>query len=372
MKKALGVTEASRLKRLSGAMMALFGVPVFALFAVSTPVASQDMQSASQSATSPAQSATNQRADVQASEQAEAERHAAIEYDRANRMTVTVRVNNRNMVPFLVDTGSERTVISDKLASELGLPSAGPLTISGVAGFMSVPSAHVNGLDLTNVRVSQFVAPILKDEDMGADGLIGVDSLQEKLVVFDFDNHRMEVKKARWESRPATLEKGEIVVTANRRMGRLIITEASVEGVPVTVVIDSGAQYSIGNIALLERLQKRKRLKNAVPTILYSVTGQQLPATMAQARKVEVGNMSLRDMPIAFAESSAFTTLKLDKKPAMLLGMHTLRAFRRVEVDFTNRRVRFITPGGVLRASETRYALGCAARAQCGQALPGS
>lgn len=314
--------------------------------------------------------ATNPGA-VSATDEAETERHAAIEYDRANRMTVTVRVNNQNAVPFLVDTGSERTVISDKLATELGLPSAGSLTISGVAGFVSVPSAHVSGLDLTNVRVPQFIAPILDDEDMGAAGLIGVDSLQEKLVVFDFDNHRMEVKKARWESRPATLEKGEIVVTANRRMGRLIITEASVEGIPVTVVIDSGAQYSIGNAALLARLQKRKKLENAVPTTLYSVTGQQMPATMTQARKVEVGNMSLRDMPIAFADSPAFATLKLDKKPAMLLGMHTLRAFRRVEVDFANRRVKFITPGGADRSSDTRYALGCVSGAQCGQAVPG-
>lgn len=302
----------------------------------------------------------------------EAEHQAAIQYDRANRMTVDVRVNNGQAVPFLVDTGSERTVVSGKLAAILGLPSAGTVKISGVAGMMQVPAAHVEGLDFTNVRVAEFVAPILDERHMGAEGLIGIDSLQDKAVLFDFDNHRMQIKKAKRRSIPTIVKDDEIIVTGSTREGRLVITRAEVEGVDVTVVIDSGAQYSIGNPALLAKLQKRNKVRDPIATIMYSVTGQQLPATIMKAKHVAIGKMELGDMPIAFADSPAFMSLRLDKKPAMLLGMNTLRAFRQVEVDFTNKRVRFITPGGVLRASETRYALGCAARAQCGQMMPGS
>lgn len=301
----------------------------------------------------------------------EAEYQAAIAYDRASRMTVDVSVNNGSAVPFLVDTGSERTVISNKLAAQLGLPSAGPLKISGVAGTLSVPSARISGLDFTNVRVPEFVAPVLDARHMGADGLIGIDSLQDKAVVFDFDNHRMQIKKAKRRSAPTIVKDDEIIVTGSMREGRLIITRAEVEGIAVTVVIDSGSQYSIGNPALLAKLQKRNKMRDPIPTILYSVTGQQLPATVMKAKNVEIGTMSLGDMPVAFADSPAFATLNLDKKPAMLLGMNTLRAFRQVEVDFTNKRVRFITPGGVLRSNETRYALGCVSGAQCGQAVPG-
>ena len=302
----------------------------------------------------------------------DAEHQASIAYDRTNRMTVDVSVNNRSAVPFLVDTGSERTVISNKLASELGLPSAGPLKISGVAGTLSVPSARIVGLDFTNVRVPEFVAPVLDERHMGADGLIGIDSLQDKAVLFDFDNHRMQIKQAKRRSVPTIVKDDEIIVTGSTREGRLIITRAKVEGIAVTVVIDSGSQYSIGNPALLARLQKRNRVRNPIATILYSVTGQQLPAMVMKAKNVEIGKMSLGDMPVAFADSPAFATLKLDKKPAMLLGMNTLRAFRQVEVDFTNKRVRFITPGGTAREVEARYALGCRTPAQCGQAMPGS
>ncbi len=237
---------------------------------------------------------------------------------------------------------------------------------------MQVPAAHVEGLDFTNVRVAEFVAPILDERHMGAEGLIGIDSLQDKAVLFDFDNHRMQIKKAKRRSIPTIVKDNEIIVTGSNREGRLVITRAEVEGVDVTVVIDSGAQYSIGNPALLAKLQKRNKLRDPIATIMYSVTGQQLPATIMKAKHVAIGKMELGDMPIAFADSPAFKSLRLDKKPAMLLGMNTLRAFRQVEVDFTNKRVRFITPGGVLRASETRYALGCDARAQCGQVVPGS
>ena len=36
--------------------------------------------------------------------------------------------------------------------------------------------------------------------------------------------------------------------------------------------------------------------------------------------------------------------VKLENKPALLLGMDTLRVFRRVSVDFAQRRVRFLLP----------------------------
>lgn len=302
----------------------------------------------------------------------EAEHQAAIDYDRTNRITVDVRVNDKQVVPFLVDTGSERTVVSGKVAAALGLPPAGTVRISGVAGMMQVPAAHVAGLDFTNVRVPEFVAPILDERHMGAGGLIGIDSLQDKTVLFDFDNHRMQIKKAKRRSIPTIVKDDEIIVTGSTREGRLVITHAEVEGVDVTVVIDSGAQYSIGNPALLAKLQKRNKLRDPIATIMYSVTGQQLPATIMKANHVAIGKVELGDMPIAFADSPAFKSLRLDKKPAMLLGMNTLRAFRQVEVDFTNKRVRFITPGGTAREVEARYALGCRTPAQCGHAMPGS
>jgi hypothetical protein len=49
-------------------------------------------------------------------------------------------------------------------------------------------------------------------------------------------------------------------------------------------------------------------------------------------------------MPVAFAEVPPFKKFGLDKKPALLLGMDAMRSFRRVEIDFPNRQVRFLMP----------------------------
>jgi hypothetical protein len=45
-----------------------------------------------------------------------------------------------------------------------------------------------------------------------------------------------------------------------------------------------------------------------------------------------------------FADAHPFKRFDLLKRPAMLLGMDTLRAFRRVSVDFAARKVRFLLP----------------------------
>ena len=52
-------------------------------------------------------------------------------------------------------------------------------------------------------------------------------------------------------------EPGTIVIQATRRNGRLVVTNAVANGHNVTVVIDTGAQLSIGNEALRQRLLGR-------------------------------------------------------------------------------------------------------------------
>ncbi len=290
-----------------------------------------------------------------------------ISYDRADRMLLNVTVNQQQGATFMVDTGSERTVISDALAERLGIAASGRATIASVAGTASVATARIDQIGFDKVSVDNLVTPVLKREHMGADGLIGVDSLQQKLVLFDFDKREMHIRPSKRRSAERSYDPDEIVVTGKPLHGRLIFADARIDGVRVTVVVDSGAQYSIGNPALLAKLTERRKIKTPIVTTLHSVTGQSVDATLAFAGRVHIGALQLRGMPIAYTGSPAFTALELDDEPALLLGMNTLRAFRQVEVDFANRRVRFVTPGGASRTPDTRYA--CAS-AQCGQALP--
>ena len=60
--------------------------------------------------------------------------------------------------------------------------------------------------------------------------------------------------------------------------------------------------------------------------------------------QVEIGGIVLRDVPVAFVDVPPFALFGLDKQPALLLGTDLLGIFRRVSLDFRNRKVRFTLP----------------------------
>ena len=131
-------------------------------------------------------------------------------------------------------------------------------------------------------------------------------------------------------------------MTARRRSGQLIFTNATIAGVRTSVIIDTGGELSIGNKAL----QKRLRLKSSAlqQTSLLDVTGRSVAADYGVAEELLIGRARFGVIPIAFADIAPFKALKLDKKPALFLGMDALRKFDRVAIDFANRKIYFLIP----------------------------
>ena len=109
------------------------------------------------------------------------------------------------------------------------------------------------------------------------------------------------------------------------------------------MVVDTGAQVSIGNEALRKRLSK-SGVKRMGMVELESVTGEKLSGQYTIVRKLEVGGVTLKDLPVVFADSHAFDRLGLGGKPALLLGMNALRGFETVSIDFAKRKLRVVLP----------------------------
>ena len=57
----------------------------------------------------------------------------------------------------------------------------------------------------------------------------------------------------------------------------------------------------------------------------------------------------LDKLPVAFADAHIFKQLKLDKKPALLLGMNAMRAFDQISIDFAAKKVKFVLPATSMR-----------------------
>jgi predicted aspartyl protease len=262
--------------------------------------------------------------------------------DRYERMTVPVRLSGTGPYRFLVDTGADRTAISHQLAAKLNLGSTGNATLHSVTGVSRVATATVPSLQLTrrNLRVNN--APLLDSADMGADGILGVDSLRSQRVLFDFEGQTISIVPS--IAQDVRNEPGAIVVQAKRRKGHLILTQATANGRRVNVVVDTGSQFSIGNSALRRQLLGSRQLTNSHQVELESVTGQKLVGDLMFIRQVEIGGIQLKNLAVVFADSHAFRKLDLNDKPALLLGMNAMRAFKRVSIDFANKKLRIVLP----------------------------
>jgi predicted aspartyl protease len=262
--------------------------------------------------------------------------------ERDDRLTVPVRLSGLGPFRFIVDTGADRTAISRELAGRLGLASGDSASVHTVAGVSTVSTANVPNLELTRKPVKVVDAPLLESANIGADGIIGVDSLRSQRVVFDFQTDTLSIV-------PSVLpdfreEPGTIIVQAARRNGRLIVTDAAANGHPLTVVIDTGSQVTIGNQALRLELVDRDLVNTSQKVQLESVTGEMIDGDYMFVRELDIGGVTLKNLAIVFANAHTFKQLNLDRRPALLLGMNAIRAFKKVSIDFASRRFRVVLP----------------------------
>jgi len=262
----------------------------------------------------------------------------AIGRDHSGHMTVPVRLGDHGPFRFLIDTGSQNTVLSSALATTLQLEPTSRATLIGFAGSQQAATVVIDQLDLGRRSYYGLLAPLLDGADMGADGILGLDSLQGQRVLIDFRKGLIAVNDAK-----ALGGNGgyEIVVTARRKSGQLIMAQARIDGVATSVVIDTGAETSVGNLALRNALAHRSKGET---TVLHSVTGQQVTADMGLARKLDIGEVSFANVLIAYTDAPPFRALGLDQRPALFLGMRDLRALDRLAIDFSTRRIYFDLP----------------------------
>ena len=263
-----------------------------------------------------------------------------LERERHNRLTVEVTIGEHGPYDFLIDTGAQATVLSSHIADALGMHDRSSATLVGIASRMQVETIALRDIGLGTRNFDVELAPLVPQQNIGgAHGILGLDSLQEQRVMFDFANRTIAVADA---DALGGNRGYEIVVKARRKLGQLIITRARLDGVRVAVIIDTGAQGSIGNIALQDRLRGR----DVGEAQMTDVNGMQLAGNIRIARSVKIGRASINNIPIVFAASPTFEALGLVEEPALLLGMSELKLFQRVAIDFRERKVLFDLPAG--------------------------
>jgi predicted aspartyl protease len=260
----------------------------------------------------------------------------ALAEDQVSRMTIPVTIDGQGPFPFVIDTGADRTVISEELAAKLKLPMGPRVLLHNSGGVDDIGTAVITRLGVGSRVIPRIEAPVLAAHNLGAMGMLGIDSLSDQHVVMDFKSRQFLSMPSRSETQTADT----IVVRGKSRFGQLILVDAEVRGVKVFVILDSGAESTVGNLAL-ERLLRGRADEGAKLSQVISVTGRRTPANFEEVSEMHVGALTIRNVPLAFAELHTFARFGLTDRPAMLLGMDVMSTCRRVTVDFKRREASF-------------------------------
>lgn len=130
----------------------------------------------------------------------------------------------------------------------------------------------------------------------------------------------------------------------------LVELTARVAGIPIQVVVDSGAQFS----AIDRRLAARLGLKEApVPLVAFGVSGEP-SLTHTVNLDLTIGPLAVRGMRAATLD--LLTLSGVIRRPfAMLIGRDVLRALT-LDIDWPNNQVRLVRPAAFRPPADARTA----------------
>jgi hypothetical protein len=270
---------------------------------------------------------------------------APTEADRSGRILAEVHVNGRGPYRFIIDTGANRSAVSPRLVTDLGLlPSAaGVLQTHGVTGAASLPAVDVAELRAGDFAYDPGPLPVLAGLVLGdSDGILGTEGLSGARVEVDFTSDRVSITQS--DGRRAA--RGYFVVPVQSYRG-LLLVKGKAGRIPVRAIIDTGAERTLGNALLRDALvgkvgrdgQARSRVIGATD-VSYDGTSFKVPA-------LHIGSASLYNMPVTFGDMHVFDVWGLTSEPAVLVGMDVIGKLRRFAVDYRRSEVQLMPTGPV-------------------------
>lgn len=261
---------------------------------------------------------------------------------RVNHMgqiIVPVMIDGKGPYQFLVDTGANGSMISPRLVRALGLiPGQGLVErVEGVTGTQPLPWVLIRRLQVgqivkTDMRMPICPSPILTR----IDGILGMAGFGPVRIAVDFRHHQVSIDR----SSPGMLW-GFLDIHAQRTPGGLLMVPASVGGIEVEAVIDTGSPETLGNPALRNALLARRRSDATTP--IYGVTRQVSTGTRALAPTMILGPAAIQHLPIVYSDVPIFREWHLDSQPTVIIGMDVLSAVDSLVLDYPRARVYILT-----------------------------
>ena len=260
--------------------------------------------------------------------------------DRIGRVMTHVMVNGKGPFRFVIDTGASRSTLAPHLARALNLEhsSGRNVMLNGVTGAAEVTTVAVDSIEIGALRFEKQELPVIFTSIMGnADGILGVAGFQDQRIDVDFKRDRVSVL----ESNGKRPHYSMVTARATRNANGLMIVDVRIgRRIRAKAVIDTGAERSLGNLALQNAINKHRRTKREpVSAVVHGATPDIADGDVQEIREATIGDMTLTNLEVIFADFHVFKLWGLDQEPAMLIGMDMLGVLERLVIDYRRNEV---------------------------------
>ena len=250
--------------------------------------------------------------------------------DRIGRIWAPVLIDGKGPYRLVLDTGANRSAITTRAAHSLGgAPAVANTQVTGFTGTAVVPTLHVESLEVGDLLIGPSDLPVLSDVFGGAQGVLGIEGLANKRIYADFSHDRLEITLSHGERAPHDF----IVVPLTQTSGGLLYANVRVGSVHAKAIVDTGAQGTIGNLALRHALM-RVPPRNAAPEEIIGVTLDVQTGDNLLAPDIDFGNLQVKGARITFGDMYLFQHWKLTNEPTLTLGMDLLGSFDVLVIDY--------------------------------------
>jgi len=258
--------------------------------------------------------------------------------DSTGRMVAPVMIDGRGPFRFIIDTGANRSVISTALANRLGLEPFGTGEVHSVHGVSTAPMVQVDQFSYGALSLGGEPMPVLGGAVLaGEQGLLGVDGMHDRRLMLDFERHCIEIVP----SRGATRLRGWAVIHGDVKFGTLVVVHGSIGGLRVNLLLDTGSDVSLANVALRDALNARVRHDQV--RMDYAVAyAQGRPVILDSAILLPImsmGELDVRSVTAYVGNFHVFELWDLLDEPTLLLGMDVLSQTRGIAIDYGRKTV---------------------------------
>jgi predicted aspartyl protease len=251
--------------------------------------------------------------------------------DRIGRIWAPVLINGRGPYRLVLDTGASRSAITRQVVDELGLPiQADSVTLRGVTGSTLASTATVDTLQFGEWLVEDTRVPIVADAFGGAQGVLGGEGLKDKRIAIEFHKDRISIMRSYRVPAPA----GYSIVPFKYSPYRGMRVNVMVGPVKAIAMIDTGAQVTVGNLALREALIRRAGEHDRLDVEIIGVTEDVQKATPVRIPSIVAGELIVRNAEIVFSDLYIFDHWRIRDQPALLIGMDVLGVLDTLIIDY--------------------------------------